>query len=105
MLKKFLTNVKNIDFRVCKTNRVWLRDLSNFCKNKSNQKVLLNWGFNAWAKYKDFYYDNKICDKIKNSLSLKSVEPVAKNKRIILEGGSIDVNGKGFFNNKRVFAK
>ena len=96
LLKKFLTNVKNIDFRVCKTNRVWLRDsFPIFVKNKSNQKVLLNWGFNAWAKYKDFYYDNKICDKIKNSLSLKSVEPVAKNKRIILEGGSIDVNGKG----------
>ena len=96
LLKKFLTNVKNIDFRVCKTNRVWLRDsFPIFVKNKSNQKVLLNWGFNAWAKYKDFNYDNKICDKIKNSLSLKSVEPVAKNKRIILEGGSIDVNGKG----------
>ena len=96
LLKRFFTNVKNIDFKVCKTNRVWLRDsFPIFVKNKSNQKVLINWGFNAWAKYKDFNYDNKICNKIKNFLSLKSVEPIAKNKRIILEGGSIDVNGKG----------
>ena len=55
----------------------------------------MDWGFNGWAKYKNFSYDNKICTKIKKFVDLKSVTPTIRNKRIILEGGSIDVNGKG----------
>ena len=55
----------------------------------------MDWGFNGWAKYKNFSHDNKICTKIKKFVDLKSVTPTIRNKRIILEGGSIDVNGKG----------
>ena len=64
-------------------------------KDKFNQKFLLNWSFNAWAKYKNFNYDNNICNQIKNLLNLNSIKPKIKNRSIILEGGSIDVNGKG----------
>tara|TARA_X000001036_G_C20624672_1_gene784606 strand:- start:369 stop:1415 length:1047 start_codon:yes stop_codon:yes gene_type:complete len=96
LLKGFLANTKNISYKICKTNRVWVRDsFPVFVKNGLNQKVLINWGFNAWAKYKNFNLDNKICIKINNFLNLKSVKPKKNNKRIILEGGSIDVNGKG----------
>ena len=56
---------------------------------------MINWGFNGWAKYKDFNYDSKICLKIKKFVGLSSVTPTLRNKRIILEVGSIDVNGKG----------
>ncbi len=95
-LKKYLVNTNNINFRICKTNRAWLRDsFPIFVKNKKDQKVLVNWGFNGWAKYKNFGHDNKICSKIKKYVRLSSITPTIKNKRIILEGGSIDVNGKG----------
>ena len=95
-LKTYLANTKNINYTICKTNRVWLRDsFPIFVKNKLNQKVLIDWGFNSWAKYKNFNHDNKIGIKIKKFLNLDSVKPKFKNRRIILEGGSIDVNGKG----------
>ena len=95
-LKKFLKNKNNISFRVCKTNRAWLRDsFPIFVKKANNKKVLINWGFNGWAKYKNFNHDNKICSKIKKFIGLNSITPIIRNKRIILEGGSIDVNGKG----------
>lgn len=95
-LKTYLANTKNINYTICKTNRVWLRDsFPIFVKNKLNQKVLIDWGFNSWAKYKNFNHDNKIGIKIKKFLNLDSIRPKFKNKRIILEGGSIDVNGKG----------
>ena len=95
-LKKYSASTNNINFIVCKTNRAWLRDsFPIFVKNKLNQRILVDWGFNGWAKYKNFNYDNKICLKIKNFLKLRSISPVLKNKKIILEGGSIDVNGKG----------
>ena len=96
ILKSYLANTKNINYTICKTNRAWLRDsFPIFVKNKLNQKVLIDWGFNSWAKYKNFNHDNKIGIKIKKFLNLDSVRPKFKNRRIILEGGSIDVNGKG----------
>lgn len=96
ILKNYLANTKNINYTICKTNRAWLRDsFPIFVKNKLNQKVLIDWGFNSWAKYKNFNHDNKIGIKIKKILNLDSVRPKFKNRRIILEGGSIDVNGKG----------
>ena len=96
ILKNYLANTKNINYTICKTNRAWLRDsFPIFVKNKLNQKVLIDWGFNSWAKYKNFNHDNKIGIKIKKFLNLDSIRPKFKNRRIILEGGSIDVNGKG----------
>ena len=96
LLKVFLANTKNISYIVCKTDRVWVRDsFPIFVKNRLNQKALIDWDFNAWAKYKNFSLDNKICNKINNLLKLKSIKPKQNNRRIVLEGGSIDVNGKG----------
>ena len=96
VLKNYFANTKNINYTICKTNRAWLRDsFPIFVKNKLNKKVLIDWGFNSWAKYKNFNHDNKIGIKIKKFLNLDSVIPKFKNRRIILEGGSIDVNGKG----------
>ncbi len=96
VLKNYFANTKNINYTICKTNRAWLRDsFPIFVKNKLNKKVLIDWGFNSWAKYKNFNHDNKIGIKIKKFLNLDSVKPKFKNRRIILEGGSIDVNGKG----------
>ena len=95
-LKKYFINSRNISFKVCKTNRAWLRDsFPIFVKNRNNQKILVNWGFNGWAKYDNFNFDNKICSKIKKFLNLRSITPIIKNKKIVLEGGSFDVNGKG----------
>ena len=95
-LKEYLANTKNVNFAVCKTNRAWLRDsFPIFVKDKNKNKVLMDWEFNGWAKYKNFYHDNNICCKIKKLLHLRSIKPILKNRKIILEGGSIDVNGKG----------
>ena len=95
-LKEYLANTKNVNFAVCKTNRAWLRDsFPIFVKDKNKNKVLMDWEFNGWAKYKNFYHDNNICSKIKKLLHLRSIKPILKNRKIILEGGSIDVNGKG----------
>jgi agmatine deiminase len=60
---------------------------------------MTNFHFNAWAKYKDYNFDNNIkpqIAKIKN-IELIDVKAKIKNKvkDVILEGGAIDVNGKG----------
>ena len=88
--------IKNIKFVICKTDRAWTRDfLPIFLKDKKNRNVLSNWEFNAWSKYKNFRNDNRAYIKIKEFKKIKSIKPIHKRKKIVLEGGSIDVNGKG----------
>ena len=96
ILRNFKVNFSNIKFKFCKTDRVWLRDsFPIFVKNNQNEKILINWKFNSWAKYYNFNKDNSIIYKIKKILNLRVISPRLYKKEIVLEGGAIDVNGKG----------
>ena len=91
------SKIKNIRFIVCKTDRAWTRDfLPIFVKNNKNKNLLTNWEFNAWAKYRNFKKDNKAFLRVKKITQAKLLNPKYKNKKICLEGGSIDVNGTGY---------
>ena len=96
ILRNFKVNFSNIKFKFCKTDRVWLRDsFPIFVKNNQNEKILINWKFNSWAKYNNFNKDNSIIYKIKKILNLRVISPRLYKKKVVLEGGAIDVNGKG----------
>jgi agmatine deiminase len=60
---------------------------------------LTNWRFNAWAKYSDWKLDNQLPSRIGKALRLKQFTPTVtlngKPHHVVLEGGSIDVNGQG----------
>ena len=89
-------NIKNTKLIVCKTDRAWTRDfLPIFIKNEKEKNILSKWEFNGWAKYKNFKNDNVAYSKIERFKKIDIIKPKYKNKKIILEGGSIDVNGKG----------
>ena len=96
LLMKNNTKLINVKFIICKTDRVWMRDTGPiFVKNKKNKNVLLNWKFNGWAKYKDYRADDKVNLRIKNHYKGNIITPKFKKRLIVLEGGSIDVNGQG----------
>ncbi len=91
--------IKNVYIHVIPTDRVWVRDSGPiYVKNKQNKKIILNWKFNAWAKYNNYKKDNLIPSKISKIQNIKTITPkFIKNGKIldiVLEGGSIDVNGK-----------
>ena len=101
ILIKEKTNLNKVNFHVIKTNRVWTRDTGPIflVNDLLKKKIMTNFHFNAWAKYKDYNFDNNIkpqIAKIKN-IELIDIKAKIKNKvkDIILEGGAIDVNGKG----------
>ena len=96
LLRKNNAKVQNVKFIICKTDRVWMRDTGPiFIKDKKNQNILLNWKFNGWAKYKNYNADNKVNLRIKNHYKGNVITPKFNKKPIVLEGGAIDVNGKG----------
>ncbi len=95
-LKTFNGRLNNIQFIYCKTDRVWMRDSGPiFIKDKKNKNILSNWKFNSWAKYKNYKNDDKVNLTIKKYYRGKIISPKYKKKPIVLEGGSIDVNGRG----------
>ena len=95
------SKIKNIDFHKIKTDRIWLRDSGPiFLTNKRNKKkIILNFMFNGWSKYKNFKNDNRINNYISKFLNLEKINPILKKnkikKKIVMEGGAFDVNGSG----------
>lgn len=90
-LKANGTNINNVFFHLFKTNDAWIRDHGpTFIKNANNEKAVVNWEYNAWGGKYESDLDNLIPQQIAQYLSL----PVF-NAGIIMEGGSIDVNGVG----------
>ncbi|PYX55721.1 MAG: agmatine deiminase [Acidobacteria bacterium] len=59
----------------------------------------IKWGFNAWAKYPNWRKDEKIGSLMARTAGVKEVHPTFGptfgKDRVVLEGGSIDVNGQG----------
>lgn len=89
-------DLQQILFHTIPTNRIWMRDSGpSFVVNAKGEKAMVNWKFNAWAKYPDHKLDNKICERVNETLKLPRFTPHHKGRRVVLEGGSIDVNGKG----------
>jgi agmatine deiminase len=57
--------------------------------------LALNFRFNAWAKYSNYAHDQKIGSLMSTVAHAEQVRPQHLNTRVVLEGGSIDVNGEG----------
>jgi agmatine deiminase len=54
-----------------------------------------NFRFNAWAKYSNYRDDEKIGTQMALTTQAEEVRPKLRNTRVVLEGGSLDVNGEG----------
>ena len=96
ILKKSHAQMAAVDFFVCPTDRSWVRDtMAIFVHNGRGKVEATDWEFNAWAKYPNFSRDNAVPAFAAAALGVKRHEPVWKKRRVVLEGGSIEVNGKG----------
>ena len=91
ILEKVGANLDAVEFFQRETDRVWTRDYCPlFVKNRRGEIALTAWRFNAWAKYDDWRKDATIPAFLGKRLKLPVFTP-----EMVLEGGSIDVNGQG----------
>jgi agmatine deiminase len=98
-------NLDRVTFVKAATDRVWTRDTGpTFVVNDSAQTpesrvALVDWKFNGWAKYDNHRRDDRIPRKLERLLRFPRFIPKAdvqgKLARVVMEGGAIDVNGKG----------
>lgn len=91
LLSKSKVSPKNIIFHQIPTNDCWMRDAGPVFVTKEKNLALINSLFNKWGgKYPPWELDNEIPQKISQKFDIPSFET-----GIVLEGGSIDVNGCG----------
>jgi agmatine deiminase len=77
-------------------DRSWVRDYGPlFVVNAKAEVAITDWGFNAWAKYPNWQKDDAVPAQVAQALGLPCWQPTTGERRVVLEGGSIDVNGTG----------
>lgn len=90
-----------VEFHRVATNRSWLRDSGPVfvrrCGSGTGQVGVLDWKFNGWARYSNWKRDDAVPGAIAGLLGVKCRQPTMEpgGRRIVLEGGSFDVNGRG----------
>jgi agmatine deiminase len=96
ILSKSGVNLTQVDFFQFATDRSWIRDYGPlFVAMPDGSVGLTSWHFNGWAKYEDWQRDAAVSAQIRKALNVPGWEPHWAGRRIVLEGGSIDVNGHG----------
>jgi agmatine deiminase len=96
VLKKCGAQMGAMEFFQVPTDRSWIRDFCPiFVRDGAGQRGFLNWRFNGWAKYDNWKYDDAVADALGPTLHMRAWTPLCNGQRIVLEGGSIDVNGAG----------
>ncbi len=98
VLKKVGADSRQVEFFHIPTNRGWTRDFGPaFVKRmaKKDKIAAVRFRFNAWAKYPDWPQDDQASQRIAAALSVKTFAPRWNGHDVVLEGGSIDGNGRG----------
>ena len=89
-------NLSAVDFFHAPTDRGWMRDSGPICVRNTNGVVAYNhFKFNGWAKYENHKKDALVVSKVNAKLKNRLWQPMHNNRRVVLEGGSIEVNGMG----------
>lgn len=93
-LEKEAVDLSKVDFFFNPTNDAWCRDHGPaFLINptQAQKKVIVDWGYNAWGnKYPPFDLDDVVPTLIGKHFNIPVFHP-----GIVMEGGSVEFNGKG----------
>ncbi len=109
ILKRSGASRGRVQFHHWPTDRVWTRDSgpifvrrgaeASGAAQESDPVGVTNWKFNAWAKYANWQRDDRLPAYVAELLKMPQWTPVTETplgaQRVVLEGGSIDVNGQG----------
>ncbi|MBI5178224.1 MAG: agmatine deiminase family protein [Nitrospinae bacterium] len=91
VLKKAGAAMENVEFFRFPTDRGWTRDFGPVFVTSKSETAIVDFKFNAWAKYPDNKKDNGIPKQAAKKLKKRIFDA----QHFVLEGGAIDVNGSG----------
>jgi agmatine deiminase len=88
---------KAVEYLPFPTNRGWMRDSGPIFvwDRAGSRKTIVHWHFNAWARYPNWGKDRAIPERAAAHDRVPLVDARAGTRPVVLEGGGIDVNGRG----------
>lgn len=96
MLEQAHVDPSAVSYILKDTNRNWMRDSGPaIVKTADGGREAIQFGFTGWAKYKNHKKDQGTPAAVASHLEINLVQATYNNKLVVLEGGSIDVNGCG----------
>jgi agmatine deiminase len=96
VLDRVPLDMGRIEFVRIRTDRVWTRDYGPmFIHDRQGRPCIVDWRFNGWAKYPNWQRDNAVAGRAGLHLGVPCHRPHWQGRPVVLEGGSIDVNGAG----------
>jgi agmatine deiminase len=88
----------NFRLHLVPNDRVWLRDSApTAVLGEDGGLSLVNWRFNAWAKYDNFARDARVGEAVARITARPRLQPLRPDtgEPVVLEGGAIDADGEG----------
>ncbi|PYO97602.1 MAG: agmatine deiminase [Gemmatimonadetes bacterium] len=98
VLERVGVDLGRVEFFRFPTNRGWTRDFGPLFVRRAEPRrdvAIVRFQFNAWAKYRDWQKDARIPERAAAMLRMRLFRARAGARDVVLEGGSIDVNGRG----------
>jgi agmatine deiminase len=102
-LQRAGVGLDGIDAHVVPTDRSWIRDCGPIfvVRGTGEERTVAatDWRFNGWARYRNWRRDDALARTIAGRLGMRRFEiglsADGGSQRVVLEGGSVDVNGEG----------
>ena len=88
-------NAKRVEYFRHPTNRGWTRDFGPIWVETHLGVAIARFRFTGWAKYPDYQKDDAIPPEAGRRLKARVLPAKSAGRDVVLEGGSIDVNGRG----------
>jgi agmatine deiminase len=100
MLRRAGVDAGRVDWFRIPTDRAWTRDYCPlFVRGPDGGAGLIGWRFTGWAKYANYKRDaavpQRLARRLRRPLWLPVTGADGARRRVVLEGGAIDVNGRG----------
>jgi agmatine deiminase len=98
VLARLGVGMDRVEFLRFPTDRGWTRDCGPIFvrRDGSNPEVAITrFHFNAWAKYREWRRDDRVPELASRSLGLRMFTATLDGRKVVIEGGAVDVNGRG----------
>ena len=98
ILARVGADLSRVEFFRVPTDRGWTRDSGPAFVRRGAERseiAISRFRFNGWARYPDYRKDDALPERLARALGMTLFRATSGGRDVVLEGGAIDVNGRG----------
>ncbi len=98
VLARVGADLSRVEFFRIPTNRGWTRDSGPIFVRRVKPRpeaAIVRFRFSGWARYRDWQKDDAVPERVARARGMRLFPAEAGGRGFVLEGGSVDVNGRG----------